>query len=109
LRRERARWAESFYARFFDRSELKAIRDKLDCLRGNPGIRRLVGEESTALTDYLNFFEFVAYLRSSKQLSGTDIEAFSLAALTACDARRSRRLHPQSRERLRIPERDTLS
>lgn len=74
-RRERARWAESLYARFFERSELKMIRDKLDCLRGNPDVRRLVTEESAALTDYLNFFEFVAYLRSSNQLSETDIEA----------------------------------
>jgi hypothetical protein len=74
-RRERARWAESLYARFFERSELKTIRDKLDCLRGNPEVHRLVAEESAALTDYLNFFEFVAYLRSSKQLSEKDIEA----------------------------------
>jgi hypothetical protein len=74
-RRERARWAESLYARFFERTELKSIRDKLDCLRGNAEVRRLVTEESAALTDYLNFFEFVAYLRSSKQLSEEDIEA----------------------------------
>ena len=74
-RRERARWAENLYSRFFERSELKAVRDKLDCLRGNSEVRRLVTEESAALTDYLNFFEFVAYLRSSKQLSEKDIEA----------------------------------
>jgi len=74
-RRERARWAESLYARFFERLELKTIRDKLDSLRGNPEVHRLVAEESAALTDYLNFFEFVAYLRSSKQLSKTDIQA----------------------------------
>lgn len=74
-RRERARWAENLYARFFERSELKTIRDRLDCLPGDPAVRQLVNEESAALTDYLNFFEFVAYLKSSKQLSETDIEA----------------------------------
>ncbi len=74
-RRERARWAESLYARFFERTELKAMRDKLDCPPGDAGVRQLVAEESAALTDYLNFFEFVAYLESSKQLSETDVEA----------------------------------
>jgi hypothetical protein len=74
-RRERARWAENLYARFFERSELKTIRDTLDCSPGDPAVRQLVTEESAALTDYLNFFEFVAYLKSSKQLAEADVEA----------------------------------
>ena len=74
-RRERARWAESLYARFFERPELKATRDKLDCAAGDPGVGQMVTEESAALTDYLNFFEFVAYLQSSKQLQESDVEA----------------------------------
>jgi hypothetical protein len=74
-RRERARWAESLYARFFERSELKAIREQLDCAPGEAGVADLVAQESPALTDYLNFFEFVAYLESSKQLSRTDVQA----------------------------------
>ena len=74
-RRERARWAESLYARFYEKSELKALRDQLDCAPGEPSIAKLVAEESPALTDYLNFFEFVAYLQSSKQLSYTDVQA----------------------------------
>ena len=74
-RRERARWAESLYTRFYEKPELKTVRDQLDCAAGDATIARLVTEETPALTDYLNFFEFVAYLQSSKQLSGTDVQA----------------------------------
>jgi hypothetical protein len=74
-RRERARWAESLYTRFYEKPELKTIRDQLDCAAGDATVARLVTEETPALTDYLNFFEFVAYLQSSKQLSGKDVQA----------------------------------
>jgi hypothetical protein len=74
-RRERARWAEGLYTRFYEKPELKTVRDQLDCAAGDATVARLVTEESSALTDYLNFFEFVAYLKSSKQLSKTDVEA----------------------------------
>ena len=74
-RRERARWAENLYARFFERPELKAVREKLDCDAGDRGVTQLVTAESADLTDYLNFFEFVAYLQSSKQLGESDVVA----------------------------------
>ena len=74
-RRERARWAESLYARFYEKPELKAVREQLDCAPGDPTVTELVAKEHAALTDYLNFFEFVAYLESSKQLSKGDIQA----------------------------------
>lgn len=74
-RRERARWAESLYTRFYEKPELKTVRDQLDCAAGDATVARLVTEETPALTDYLNFFEFVAYLQSSKQLSETDVQA----------------------------------
>lgn len=74
-KRERARWAEGLYTRFYERPELKTVRDQLDCVAGDAGVASLVSEESSTLTDYLNFFEFVAYLRSSKQLSEADVEA----------------------------------
>jgi hypothetical protein len=73
--RERARWAENLYARFYERAELKAVRETLDCEAGNALVADLVTEEPPALTDYLNFFEFVAYLQSSKQLSKEDVQA----------------------------------
>jgi hypothetical protein len=34
-----------------------------------------VRTEDSDLTDYLNFFEFVAYLEGSRQLSKKDVEA----------------------------------
>src|SRR5262245_1794719 len=71
-RRERARWAESLYARFYEKPELKIVRDQLDCPAGDMTVSRAINEETSAFTDYLNFFEFVAYLQSSKQLSDTD-------------------------------------
>jgi uncharacterized membrane protein YwzB len=78
-RRERARWAESLYSRFYEKAELKDIRERLDCEpgdeAGDAAVADLVAEEPAELTDYLNFFEFVAYLQSSKQLSETDVQA----------------------------------
>jgi hypothetical protein len=73
--RERARWAESLYARFYERAELKGVRDSLDCPSDDSRVASLVTEEPAALTDYLNFFEFVAYLESSKQLAEADVDA----------------------------------
>lgn len=74
-RRERARWAESLYSRFYEKDELKRVRDLLDCEAGNSQVSELVTVESSDWTDYLNFFEFVAYLQSSKQLTNEDVEA----------------------------------
>jgi len=74
-RRERARWAESFYSRFFEREDLKHVRDLLDCNSGDPQVSELVTTETSSWTDYLNFFEFMAYLQTSKQLSGRDVQA----------------------------------
>ena len=74
-RRERARWAEDLYSRFYEKEGLKLVRDMLDCDAGDPKVSQLVVDESSAWTDYLNFFEFVAYLESSKQLSQQDVEA----------------------------------
>ncbi|HSZ63113.1 MAG TPA: hypothetical protein VK828_15025 [Terriglobales bacterium] len=50
-------------------------RDKLDCASGDPLVAKLVSEEASELTDYLNFFEFVAYLESSRQLDEADVRA----------------------------------
>jgi hypothetical protein len=74
-RRERARWAEDLYSRFYEKEGLKHVRDMLDCDAGDPKVSQMVVDESSAWTDYLNFFEFVAYLESSKQLSQQDVEA----------------------------------
>ena len=74
-RRERARWVESLYSRFFEKGELKQVRDALDCDANNEAVSALVTQESPAWTDYLNFFELVAYLQESKQVVGKDVSA----------------------------------
>jgi hypothetical protein len=74
-RRERVRWAESLYSRFFEKPDLKSVRDLLDSTPNNPKVVDLVTEDSSAWTDYLNFFEFVAYLQASRQLSDKDVWA----------------------------------
>lgn len=74
-RRERARWVESLYSRFFEKGELKQVRDTLDCESEDAKVIALVGEEGSAWTDYLNFFELVAYLQESKQVAREDVKA----------------------------------
>lgn len=74
-RRERARWAESLYARFFEKSDLKKIREIVDSNADDPKVEDLISKETAEWTDYLNFFEFVAYLQESGQLSEKDVAA----------------------------------
>jgi hypothetical protein len=74
-RRERARWAESLYSRFFVEPDLKKVRDLLDCDPDDPKVEELVKSDNADWTDYLNFFEFVQYLQASKQLSDEDVQA----------------------------------
>ena len=74
-RLERARWLGSLYEKFYERNDLKEVREVLDCDKGDsPEINKLVDEESQRFTDYLNFFEFVAVLGKSGQLKQGEIE-----------------------------------
>jgi hypothetical protein len=65
----------------------------LDCEGGqSAGIDNLVNEESAGFTDYLNFFEFVAVLRKSNQLTDEQIEdlfGYYLDCLESCQAVRT--------------------
>jgi hypothetical protein len=73
---ERARWLSSLYSKFYEAPDLKRIRKALDENAPNaPVIRELVGEEDSDFTDYLNFFEFMAYLEARKQLKKRDVAA----------------------------------
>jgi L-amino acid N-acyltransferase YncA len=73
---ERAKWLAELYDKFYERDLLKPIRATLDC-SANEGdsVDTMVQGETAEFTDYLNFFEFVAYLRASGQLSKGDVEA----------------------------------
>jgi hypothetical protein len=72
---ERAKWALTLYEKFYEKEDLKIIRNELDCSEPDPEVvRRLVKDEGSNLTDYLNFFEFIAFLQKSKQLNSGQVE-----------------------------------
>jgi len=73
---ERARWLSSLYSKFYEALDLKMIRETLDCNPpGSPEVQKLVQDEDARFTDYLNFFEFMAYLKACGQLSTKDVIA----------------------------------
>jgi hypothetical protein len=74
-RRERARWAETLYSRFYVGLDFKKVRDLLACDPDDRRVDQFVGSDGSDWTDYLNFFEFVQYLQVSKQLSEEDVQA----------------------------------
>lgn len=75
-RLERARWLANLYSKFYEALDLKMVREILDCYPPNsPEVTKLVQDEDARFTDYLNFFEFMAYLRVCGQLSERDVTA----------------------------------
>lgn len=75
-RLERARWLSSLYSKFYEALDLKMIRETLDCTPPDgPAVQKLVHDEDARFTDYLNFFEFMAYLKACGQLSTKDVTA----------------------------------
>ncbi len=71
---ERAKWASNLYEKFYEGTSLKQIRDKLDCIKDQDSVNEIVIREEPAFTDYLNFFEFISFLRTSKQLKDSEID-----------------------------------
>jgi hypothetical protein len=65
----------------------------LDCEgSASADITRLVSEEPSKFSDYLNFFEFVAVLQNSRQLKKAEIEdlfGYYLDCLENCPAVRN--------------------
>jgi hypothetical protein len=63
---------KELYEKFYERAELKQVRDVLD---GDDvrAISKMVADEGTEFTDYLNFFEFVAILSQSKQIGKHEV------------------------------------
>ncbi len=72
-RRERAKWAIQLYEKFYESDHYGSMRDKLDCAADDPTVREIVNSEDSAFTDYLNFFETVAFLVTRKQVSKNDV------------------------------------
>jgi hypothetical protein len=74
-RLEAARWALQLWEKFYEKETFKSIRAVLDCDGGQESeANRLVENQSPDFTDYLNFFEFIAYLKKKNQLSDSDID-----------------------------------
>jgi hypothetical protein len=74
-RLRRAEWLASLYEKFYERSDLKEVREMLDCEGGTSSdIDKLINDQPQEFTDYLNFFEFVAVLEKSRQLTKEEIE-----------------------------------
>jgi hypothetical protein len=73
-RLERVRWASRLYEKFYERDQLKKVRDDLDCEANSEQISGIVLRQEAAFTDYLNFFEYVAFLEYSKQLKQEEIK-----------------------------------
>jgi hypothetical protein len=71
---ERAKWASNLYEKFYEAPTLKQMRDRLDCFNDSDCVNEIVIREEPAFTDYLNFFEFIAFLRASKQLKDSEVE-----------------------------------
>jgi hypothetical protein len=73
---ERSRWASSLYESFYESVEHKGIRRELDCSADSQNVATLVEREPPEFTDYLNFFEHVAYLVKCEQIKREDAEAY---------------------------------
>jgi|SRR5690349_21328061 len=72
---ERAKWASNLYEKFYEATTLKQMRDRLDCLNDMDSVNEIVIRGESTFTDYLNFFEFIAFLKTSKQLKDSEINA----------------------------------
>jgi len=71
---ERAKWASQLYESFYQKDNLKSILDQLDFTADSDEVKQLIAEEGSQFTDYLNFFEFIAFLRTTKQLGDSEVE-----------------------------------
>ena len=74
-RLERARWATVLYEKFYESDRYKSVRALVDSPPDSDQVTQLVISEEDKFTDYLNFFEYVAFLKESKQLRGTEVTA----------------------------------
>jgi len=72
-RLEKARWALQLYEKFYEREDLKEIRKTLDGNTDTDAVTTLVKNQPDSFTDYLNFFEFIAFLWRREQMSLEDV------------------------------------
>ena len=73
-RREQKQQINQLYEKFYEANNYKRIRQVLDCDPGSKEVNGLVQSEEAEFTDYLNFFEFVAFLAESGQLTAQQVD-----------------------------------
>lgn len=86
----RAQWLASLYRIFYERDQLKDVRGLMDSVEGRKEIEQIVKKELcervkeityeeekrlSEFTDYLNFFEFMLYLKEMSALEEKDVKA----------------------------------
>jgi hypothetical protein len=85
---EKAKWLSELFVSFYEKEKYKEIRRMIDFgeideilrliredLKPNPKFSKEDQELFDGFTDYMNLFEFVAYLNRLNQLDGEDIKA----------------------------------
>jgi hypothetical protein len=73
-RLERSRWATTLFEKFYENGRYKEVRSLLDNPAESSQIADIVLKDDAKFTDYLNFFEYVAFLKESKQLREQEVE-----------------------------------
>lgn len=78
---ERVKWISNLYEKFYEKDELKIVREILDCQTTKDGkskeekkLALLVKDETKEFTDYLNFFELIAFLKKNGQITIEQID-----------------------------------
>ncbi len=98
-RLERAKWLASLYEKFYEKGHLKEIRQILDCDDEiSLEIAKLIRDESANFTDYLNFFEFVAFLKNARQLNFSEVEQLFGYYLNSLERRKEIRLYIEAKD-----------
>ena len=72
-RLEQSRWASTFYEKFYETTRYREMRELLDCPTDLEKVDRIVENEDSRFTDYLNFFEHVAIFTKVKSLNRNDM------------------------------------
>lgn len=74
VRLERAKWAAQLSLQFFS-EQFRSVREALDEPAAAAALSQMVKAEDERLTEFLNFFELVAYLLKSGQILRDDLRA----------------------------------
>ena len=75
-RTKRAEWLKALFEKFYENERFKEVRKWIESGEVEKKIRpndKMVSDEEEKLTDYLNFFEFIATLEAEGQLHKNDV------------------------------------